>query len=96
MKPIKTWYKQDGVRIDATSRDTILNKVFAFDRSGQLLFEIGESEDSEARLKSPHGLTVDSEGNLYIADTGNSKIKIFDKAGNFLRIFKIKQKISRR
>ena len=26
---IHTWYKQDGVRIEAKSRDTIFNKVFA-------------------------------------------------------------------
>ena len=70
--------------------DSVLNKVFAFDRSGQLLFEIGGGENSEAKLKAPHGLAVDHEGNLYIADTGNSKIKIFDNAGNFLEVFKIK------
>jgi len=70
--------------------DSVLNKVFAFDRSGQLLFEIGGGENSEAKLKSPHGLAIDHEGNLYIADTGNSKIKIFDNAGNFLEVFKIK------
>ena len=71
--------------------DSVLNKVFAFDRSGQLLFEIGGGENSEAKLKAPHGLAVDHEGNLYIADTGNSKIKIFDNTGNFLKNFNFKQ-----
>ena len=70
--------------------DSALNKVFAFDPAGQLLFEVGEGEDPDSRLKSPHGLAVDSEGRLYVADTGNSKIKIFDSAGNFLRVFKLK------
>ena len=28
---IRTWYKQDGVRIEAKSRETILNSVFAGD-----------------------------------------------------------------
>ena len=70
--------------------DSALNKVFAFDPAGQLLFEVGEGEDPDSRLKSPHGLAVDSEGRLYVADTGNSKIKIFDSAGNFLRVFKFK------
>jgi sugar lactone lactonase YvrE len=70
--------------------DSALNKVFAFDPAGQLLFEVGDGEDPDSRLKSPHGLAVDSEGRLYVADTGNSKIKIFDSAGNFLRVFKLK------
>ena len=70
--------------------DSALNKVFAFDPAGQLLFEVGEGEDPDSRLKSPHGLAVDSEGHLYMADTGNSKIKIFDSDGSFLRVFKFK------
>ena len=89
--------KLEKIAIDSVTQtiyvsDSVLNKVFAVDRSGQLLFEIGTDEDSEAKLKAPHGLAVDPEGNLYIADTGNSKIKIFDNAGNFLKVFKIKAK----
>ena len=89
--------KLEKIAIDSVTQtiyasDSVLNKVFAFDKSGQLLFEIGGDEDSEARLKSPHGLAIDLEGNLYIADTGNSKIKIFNNAGNFLKTFKLKQK----
>ena len=89
--------KLEKIAIDSVTQtiyvsDSVLNKVFAVDRSGQLLFEIGADEDSEAKLKAPHGLAVDPEGNLYIADTGNSKIKIFDNAGNFLKVFKIKAK----
>ena len=88
--------KMEKIAIDSFTQtiyasDSVLNKVFAFDMSGKLLFEIGADEDSEAKLKSPHGLAVNREGNLYIADTGNSKIKIFDNAGNFLEIFKFKQ-----
>ena len=89
--------KLEKIAIDSVTQtiyasDSVLNKVFAFDRSGQLLFEIGADEDSEAKLKAPHGLAIDPEGNLYIADTGNSKIKVFDNAGNFLKVFKIKAK----
>ena len=85
--------------------DSGLNKVFAFDPAGQLLFEVGEGENPDGedpdgedpddevpdnRLKSPHGLAVDSQGRLYVADTGSSKIKIFDSDGSFLRVFKFK------
>jgi DNA-binding beta-propeller fold protein YncE len=88
--------KLEKIALDSATQtiyasDSVLNKVFAFDRSGQLLFEIGGGENSEAKLNSPHGLAVNREGNLYITDTGNSKIKIFDSAGNFLKNFNIKQ-----
>jgi DNA-binding beta-propeller fold protein YncE len=87
--------KLEKVAIDSVTQtlyvsDSALNKVFAFDQAGQLLFEVGDGEEPDSRLKSPHGLAVDSEGRLYVADTGSSKIKIFDSAGNFLRVFKFK------
>jgi len=70
--------------------DSVLNKVFAFDKAGQLLFEFGDDEDPDRRLRSPHGLAVDVKGRLYVADTGSSRIKIFDSAGNFVSVFKFK------
>src|SRR5439155_22068990 len=33
------------------------------------------------RLNSPHGLAFDSVGNLYIADTGNQRIRVVDTHG---------------
>jgi sugar lactone lactonase YvrE len=35
-----------------------------------------------ARFSSPHGLAFDSEGNLYISDTENQRIRMLDKQGN--------------
>jgi thiol-disulfide isomerase/thioredoxin len=47
---------------------------------GVRLFEFGDidGERAEARLQHPLGVTVDEEGQLYIADTYNSKIKLID------------------
>jgi len=49
----------------------------------------GDSADgvlaTSARLNSPSGIFVDSTGNLYIADTGNNKIKIVDASSGEIR-----------
>jgi sugar lactone lactonase YvrE len=36
---------------------------------------------TEARLNAPNGLAVDSKGNLYIADTGNDRIRMVSSGG---------------
>jgi len=36
---------------------------------------------SEARFKSPHGIAVDAEGNVYVADQNNHKIRKITKEG---------------
>jgi uncharacterized protein (TIGR03663 family) len=37
------------------------------------------------QFNEPRGLTTDSRGNLYVADTKNSRIQVFDPNGQFLR-----------
>ncbi|MBO9308848.1 MAG: TIGR03663 family protein [Chloroflexi bacterium] len=41
----------------------------------------------EAALNAPRGLAVDAEGKLYVADTRNGRVVIYDAEGRFLRAF---------
>ena len=50
-------------------------------------FKIGEKEGREEYMFSNIIFDVDQEGNIYVLDTRELNIKIFDKKGKFLRIF---------
>jgi sugar lactone lactonase YvrE len=42
---------------------------------------------SPGDLAKPSGLAVDQEGNLYVCDTLNNRIEVFDADGKFIRAF---------
>ena len=45
---------------------------------------IGQEGVDEGEFSSPTGITLDKEGNLYVADTDNHSIQKFDKTGKFV------------
>jgi DNA-binding beta-propeller fold protein YncE len=48
----------------------------------------GKNNDMSAgHLARPTNVAVDSDGNLYVADTLNNRIQIFDADGNFISMF---------
>lgn len=67
--------------------DTLAHKVFAFDRSGNLLFTFGRGGDREGALHGPQGIAVAPSGEVAVADTLNARVQIFDADGNFVRAF---------
>ena len=51
---------------------------------GQPLPDVPESKSS---FWGPRGIAVDQNGHVYVADTGNKRIVIFDSDGNYLTDF---------
>ncbi len=49
-------------------------RVTKFSRDGQLLGRFGASGDAAGELETPWGLSVDNEGRILVADTGNRRI----------------------
>ena len=45
---------------------------------------IGRQGSDDGEFINPQGVALDGEGNLYVADTGNSRVQVFDAEGNFL------------
>ena len=61
------------------------NRVVKYDASGNFLLQIGGERGSEpGRFDLPHGITVDDDGRVYVADRTNSRVQIFDQEGTFL------------
>ncbi len=50
-------------------------------------FTIGAGDDLEQSFALVSSFVVDDEGTIYALDTQDTKIKIYDRSGNFLMLF---------
>jgi DNA-binding beta-propeller fold protein YncE len=87
-----------GVAIDKENRllyvaDSVLDQVLVYDAdSFKLLRKIGKTGHnheltSPGDFANPTNVAVDSDGNLYVADTLNDRVEIFDGDGKFISTF---------
>ena len=85
-----------GLAIDTQNRllyvsDVNLDQVFVFDADTfKLLRKIGTTGHNHeltgpGDFAKPTGVALDKEGNLYVADTLNDRIQVFDADGVYLR-----------
>jgi len=85
-----------GLAIDVQNRllyvsDVNLDQVFVFDADTfKLLRKIGTTGHNHelttpGDLAKPTGVAVDRDGNLYVCDTLNDRIEVFDADGVFIR-----------
>ncbi|TGE34650.1 6-bladed beta-propeller [Desulfosporosinus sp. Sb-LF] len=61
------------------------SKVLVFDLEGKLLKEIGSLGQKPGQFQAPNALTLDKDGNLYVVDTGNQRVEVFDKDYKYVR-----------
>lgn len=59
-------------------------RIHKFSSAGELLLSWGEPGDGPSQFHVPHGIAIDSQGILYVADRENSRIQRFDAAGVFI------------
>jgi len=71
--------------------DTWNHRVQVFDPQGNFVAKWGvfattggEAIDSPGGFWGPRAVAIDAAGNVYVTDTGNKRIQVFDAQGNFL------------
>ena len=67
----------------------INSRVAKVDRNGRWLKSWGDRGTKPGEFNTPHSITADAKGNVYVADRGNRRIQVFDGEGAFLREFTI-------
>jgi DNA-binding beta-propeller fold protein YncE len=55
--------------------------------TGQTIQEIGELGKEEGQFYKPSYLSTDKEGNLFVTDSFNFRIQMFDQSGKFIKAF---------
>ena len=63
-------------------------RVHKFSADGQLLFSWGEPGDGPGQFHLPHGIAIDSEGTVYVADRENSRVQLFSPEGEYITEWK--------
>jgi sugar lactone lactonase YvrE len=87
-----------GLTIDTNNRllyvaDTELDQVLVYDAdSFKLLRKLGTTGHNHelttpGDFSRPTGLTLDQDGNLYVCDTMNNRIEVFDADGTFVEAY---------
>lgn len=62
------------------------SKLLVFDMQGKKVQEIGQLGQKPGQLRAPNAVTLDRDGNIYVTDTGNQRIQMFDKAGKLKKV----------
>ena len=80
-----------SVTVDSTRESvTALFEVIFFNirniiENVEFVRTIGGKPDAPGQFKGPEGIAIDSSGAVYVADSGNDRIQVFDARGNFIR-----------
>jgi peptidylamidoglycolate lyase len=64
------------------------NRVAKFSAEGKFLFQWGTKGTGPGEFNLPHGIALDKEGRVYVADRENDRVQVFAPDGKFLTQWK--------
>ncbi len=71
-------YVADGVTMNGGNA-----RVAKFDKDGHFVKSWGGRGSESGQFNSLHGIALDAQGNVYVADAGNKRIQVFDGDGTY-------------
>jgi DNA-binding beta-propeller fold protein YncE len=63
------------------------DRVQVFDLDGKFIKAFGSCGSDAGQFSRPSGITLDADGNVYVADSCNHRIQKFDAEGKLLKLF---------
>lgn len=72
--------------------DVLQQKVTVLDSTGNILVSFGEYGYNQGQFRFAHGLNVDDEGKIYVADSNNYRIQVFNPDGKSHAVWQGKKK----
>jgi len=85
-----TFNRPTDVAIDAADGDIFVSdgynnsRVAKIDKNGNWIKSVGSHGSGPLQFSTPHGIGIDAQGNVYVADRGNRRIQVFDNDLNHL------------
>jgi 6-bladed beta-propeller len=58
-------------------------RVAKFDKNGKFVKSWGQRGLDNGQFNGVHGIVIDAQDNVYVADQGNKRIQVFDRDGGF-------------
>ena len=58
------------------------SRIAKFDKNGKFVRSWGQTGTGPGQFRQPRAIAIDAQGLVYIADTGNRRIQVFDGDGN--------------
>ena len=65
-------------------------RVHKFDANGALIKSWGEPGTAPGQFRLPHGVWIDSRGQVLVADRENDRVQVFDQDGKLLKVWPTK------
>ncbi|MBI5285402.1 MAG: 6-bladed beta-propeller [Chloroflexi bacterium] len=81
--PLGVGFAPDG-RLLVTDVTPGRHRVMVFDPSGNFAFAFGSEGNGDGEFSFPNAAAVDAQGRIYVSDSNNGRVQIFDASGSYI------------
>jgi 6-bladed beta-propeller len=81
-----TWDRAGNIYVADGANKTVGNaRIAKFDKDGHFIKSWGARGSEPGQFSAIRGIVMDAQANVYVADSGNNRIQVFDSDGNVKR-----------